>query len=919
MTFGNSIYLLLIKPLYLLFEVIFSIANRFTGNPGVSIIFLSLAVNLLVFPLYRRADAMQVEERNLENKLKPRVDQIKKTFSGDERFMMLQTFYRQNNYKPTYALKGSLSLLLEIPFFIAAYGFLSGLQLLKGVSFGPIRNLGVPDAMITLQGVSINILPVLMTLINIISAAIYLKGAPLKSKLQTYGMAMIFLVFLYDSPSGLVFYWTLNNLFSLIKNIFYKLNNPKKALAIVMAFIGIAGLILVIGFQPFDSMKKRLFVCGVCVMLILPLLFGMFVKRKVFPAIPAADKMDNRIFLTGSVFMTILAGVLIPSNVVKTSPGEFINLEMFYSPLWYVLSALLIAAGTFLIWFGIYYRLASFSVKKVMALFMLIISAVSSVNYMFFGTNRGNMSADLVYDNVPEDTMRDCFINIVVLLAVSVLVFLVWKRKNKIAYAIISSMALASFVMSAGNIVELNKDLTAIKEIIRNRDPEDKPHITLSKQGKNVMILMMDRSIGYFMPFLLEENPEFRQQFSGFTYYPQTISFASQTIEGLPGIYGGYEYIPENTDKRSDLKLVEKHNEALLMMPSLFGKAGYEVTVLNPTYANFKVPSDLSIYQNHDNVKAYNLNGIFASPQGQKIIRETRSRNFFCYSIYKISPLVLQPTLYTYGLYNEADAIALTRIGYTQTIHSLLKAAGTREDFEEQYLLLKNLNTITEIKNDSLNTFTTLDNTATHDFTMLQMPDYTPAPYVDNTSYEKIPVIRKSINGDVQTFETPFQIMHYQINMAAYLMLGKWFDFLKENDVYDNTRIIIVADHGEGIGFRNFVFGDSGWEDILFFNPILMVKDFNSQNFSIDEQFMTNADVPSLAMQDIIESPVNPATGNPVTNDLKDTLKIRVEKVAEWNPKYNNGYTFIPGNRAVFHGGNIYDPTNWDVTEINIQ
>lgn len=71
-----------------------------------------------------------------------------------------------------------------------------------------------------------------------------------------------------------------------------------------------------------------------------------------------------------------------------------------------------------------------------------------------------------------------------------------------------------------------------------------------------------------------------------------------------------------------------------------------------------------------------------------------------------------------------------------------------------------------------------------HDFTMLQMPDYTPAPYVDNTSYEKIPVIRKSINGDVQTFETPFQIMHYQINMAAYLMLGKWFDFLKENDVY---------------------------------------------------------------------------------------------------------------------------------------
>ena len=913
MTFGNSIYLLLIKPLYLLFEVIFSIANRFTGNPGVSIIFLSLAVNLLVFPLYRRADAMQVEERNLENKLKPRVDQIKKTFSGDERFMMLQTFYRQNNYKPTYALKGSLSLLLEIPFFIAAYVFLSGLQLLKGVSFGPIRNLGVPDAMITLQGVSINILPVLMTLINIISAAIYLKGAPLKSKLQTYGMAMIFLVFLYDSPSGLVFYWTLNNLFSLIKNIFYKLNNPKKALAIVMAFIGIAGLILVIGFQPFDSMKKRLFVCGVCVMLILPLLFGMFVKRKVFPSIPAAEKMDNRIFLTGSVFMTILAGVLIPSNVVKTSPGEFINLEMFYSPLWYVLSALLIAAGTFLIWFGIYYRLASFSVKKVMALFMLIISAVSSVNYMFFGTNRGNMSADLVYDNVPEDTMRDCFINIVVLLAVSVLVFLVWKRKNKIAYVIISSMALASFVMSAGNIVELNKDLTAIKEIIRNRDPEDKPHITLSKQGKNVMILMMDRSIGYFMPFLLEENPEFRQQFSGFTYYPQTISFANKTNGGLPAVYGGYEYTPENMNKRSELKLFEKHNESLLMMPILFSEAGYQVSILDPAYANYKIPSDLSIYTGLKNVKAYNLDGIFAPDFAKESIQESRSRNFFCFSIYKISPLILQPTLYTYGAYNEADVIAYKKTGWGQTVLSILKSIGRKTDYEEQYLILKNLDTITKITEEKINTYTTLNNETTHNHSLLQLPDYIPADPVDNTPFEKEPVTRMSITGNVREFAEPFQMMHYHINMAAYLMLGKWFDFLKENDVYDNTRIIIVADHGEALSFQDFKFGALNYEDVLAFNPILMVKDFEAQTFSVDDQFMTNADVPSLAMKDIIESPVNPSTGNPIKSEKDNISVFYVHKVVTWNPKDNNGNTFLPGPWYAFHGGNIYDPENWEI------
>ena len=33
--------------------------------------------------------------------------------------------------------------------------------------------------------------------------------------MQLYTMALFFLVFLYTSPAGLVFYWTLNNLFSL--------------------------------------------------------------------------------------------------------------------------------------------------------------------------------------------------------------------------------------------------------------------------------------------------------------------------------------------------------------------------------------------------------------------------------------------------------------------------------------------------------------------------------------------------------------------------------------------------------------------------------------------------------------------------------------------------------------------------------
>ena len=56
----------MISPLELLFEVVFTVANRIIGNAGLSIIFLSLAVNFLVLPLYKRADELQAEERDIQ-------------------------------------------------------------------------------------------------------------------------------------------------------------------------------------------------------------------------------------------------------------------------------------------------------------------------------------------------------------------------------------------------------------------------------------------------------------------------------------------------------------------------------------------------------------------------------------------------------------------------------------------------------------------------------------------------------------------------------------------------------------------------------------------------------------------------------------------------------------------------------------
>ena len=79
MTFFSILRSVFLGPLKLLFEVIFHFANGIVDNPGFAIIFLSLAMNVLVLPLYRRADAMQEQARATEEKLHDGVAHIKRT------------------------------------------------------------------------------------------------------------------------------------------------------------------------------------------------------------------------------------------------------------------------------------------------------------------------------------------------------------------------------------------------------------------------------------------------------------------------------------------------------------------------------------------------------------------------------------------------------------------------------------------------------------------------------------------------------------------------------------------------------------------------------------------------------------------------------------------------------------------------
>lgn len=889
MSFFTILETLLIGPLKLIFEIIFELANRAIGHPGLAIIALSLVMNILVLPLYKRADAMQEKARDTEAKLHDGVAHIKKTFSGDERMMILQTYYRQNQYSPLSALNGSVSLLLEIPFFMAAYQFLSNLAILNGVSLGPIADLGAPDGLIVIGGLSINLLPILMTAVNVISSALYLKGFPLKTKIQLYGMALFFLVFLYTSPSCLVFYWTLNNVFSLGKTIVYKLMKSPKMIGYFLRRKRVAAPV-----KRNAAAQKE-----------------VTLTENSVAAQGKTARPDRKVFVLGCVFLTILVGLLIPSTFIAASPQEYVDLSYFHNPLWYVVSSLCLAAGTFMVWLRVFYWLASPKGKVMFDRVIWILCGVMLVNYMFFGTDLGVISSALQYENRVTFTAWEYILNSLILVALAVGLYFVltrWKR----AATVLLTASIALGGMSVLNIVTIKRSVDEIS-LDQNAQESNSPNFQLSKTGKNVIVLMLDRGMGEYIPYLFNEKPELKEQFAGFTHYANTISFGGFTNVGTPALLGGYEYTPVEMNRRDDETLVSKHNEALKVMPVLFLKNGFKVTVCDPVYANYQWIPDLSIYDEYPEIQTYITKGKFSSEGQKEAAILNNHRNFFCFSLMKSMPLFLQPGMYDNGRYIQAVSYTGDIVYTTQDCTNMSVGTGMNKDFMEAYNVLANLPHMTKVTGDGTNTFLFLSNEVTHDPTILQEPSYTPLPVVDNTEYDASHTDRFTVDGKTLKVEDELQMSHYHSNMAAMLQLGKWFDYLRANDVYDNTKIILVSDHGRYLAHLDELIMDDGsdeYKDVELYYPLLMVKDFNSTEFTTSDEFMTNGDVPTLATKDIIENPVNPFTGKPINSDEKTAHDQFIIMTGRWSVSTNNGNTYQSSYWASVKD-DLWDKDNW--------
>jgi YidC/Oxa1 family membrane protein insertase len=176
-----------------------------TGNWGVAIILLTVLIKLLFYPLseasYRSMARMRV--------LAPKMQRLKEQY-GDDRQRLQQAMMELYKTEKINPLGGCLPIVVQIPVFIALYWVLLASVELRYAPFMLwIDDLSNPDPWY--------VLPVLMGATMIIQTKLNPEPPdPVQAKVMKI-MPIAFSVFFFFFPAGLVLYWLVNNVLSILQ------------------------------------------------------------------------------------------------------------------------------------------------------------------------------------------------------------------------------------------------------------------------------------------------------------------------------------------------------------------------------------------------------------------------------------------------------------------------------------------------------------------------------------------------------------------------------------------------------------------------------------------------------------------------------------------------------------------------------
>ena len=206
------------KPLFFVIDYLF----KFSGNFGFAIVLITLAIRALFFPLANFSFRSMAKMKAVT----PEMQRLKELHKDDKVKLQqeMMALYRKEKINPA---SGCLPVLIQIPFFFAIYKMLFiSLEMRHQPFFGWIKDLSAadPTSIFNLFGLIpwdppsfmiIGIWPILMGASMWVQQKLNPAPAdPIQAKIFAF-FPLFLTIILASFPSGLVVYWTVNNILTI--------------------------------------------------------------------------------------------------------------------------------------------------------------------------------------------------------------------------------------------------------------------------------------------------------------------------------------------------------------------------------------------------------------------------------------------------------------------------------------------------------------------------------------------------------------------------------------------------------------------------------------------------------------------------------------------------------------------------------
>lgn len=433
-------------------------------------------------------------------------------------------------------------------------------------------------------------------------------------------------------------------------------------------------------------------------------------------------------------------------------------------------------------------------------------------------------------------------INFICLIGILSLVILCIKFFKRMILSLSVIFFFSFTILSIFNHSKINKVFTEYSKsyVAPQYEQEISPIFNFSKDGKNVVLVFIDSAAASLVNKIFTEKQELYSQFDGFTFFDNVASFGMHTVYCGPSIFGGYEYSPFELNKRTTETIKEKHQEATKVLPKLLIENDFNVTFINPNDSTWIENLNMrQCFNGEDKIKTYEI----ISSYNKNFFRQMNLDNFDSNVqekyIFRNAPL--------YALLCKLPTLC-QKILIKEDYWTNIGLITSYIDFVSHYSSLYYLPQLTD--------YSAKEKQA---LLMINLTPHTPYSILQ-PNYEVLPA-KKRIDIEQQ---------YYSANILSYLALGNWFESLKENNVYDNTKIIVLSDHG----IRDTSDYNMQTEAV---HPVLFIKDFNSHGkLKINSSFCTIADVPFFVLEDISQEKtlINPYTKKEMLQNKNEGILV---------------------------------------------